>query len=92
MELGQTMEPQTLTISWQAITAIFGVLVITVGLATGYLRLFVQTKMAELERNLMKEIKSQFQEKEHSRIKEAEFEGRISKLEGRIFAQPAQPV
>jgi hypothetical protein len=83
------MEPTaTLTVSWQALTAIIGVLVIVVGMATGYLKLFMQTKLAELEKNILKQIKVEFQDKEISRLKEQEFEGRISKLEGKIFQQP----
>lgn len=76
---------QTLTVSWQALTAIVGTLVIVVGMATGYLKLFMQTKLAELEKTLIRQIKAEFQDKEMSRLKEAEFERRISTLEGAML-------
>ena len=78
-------QSQVLTVSWQALTAIVGVLVIVVGMATGYLKLFMQTKLAELEKNLMQQIKREFQDKELSMKTEKDFESRIARLEGKVF-------
>lgn len=81
------MEPQaTLTISWQALTAVMGVLVVVVGMATGYLKLFMQTKLAELEKSLIKEFKLEFQSKESQNEKNLLYEARLTKLEGKVFA------
>lgn len=82
------METQNvLTVSWQALSAIVGILVIVVGMSTGYLKLFMQSKLAEMEKNIMKQIKLEFQDKEMSRLKEAEFERRISTLEGVVLSK-----
>ena len=81
------MEPQaTLTISWQALTVVMGVLVVVVGMATGYLKLFMQTKLAELEKSLIKEFKLEFQSKESQNEKNLLYEARLTKLEGKVFA------
>lgn len=78
--------PAVLTVSWQAVTAIAGLLVLVIGAATAYLKLFMQTKLAELEKNITKQIKDEFQTKEKQELKNTDFESRLSKLEGKVFA------
>ena len=79
------MTEATLVLSWQAVSAIMGVLLIIVGGSTAYLKLFTQNQLAALEKAIKKEIQLEFQNKETSRLKEQEFEGRISRLEGKVF-------
>ena len=79
------MTEATLVLSWQAVSAIMGVLLIIVGGSTAYLKLFTQNQLAALEKAIKKEIQLAFQNKETSRLKEQELEGRISRLEGKVF-------
>ena len=75
----------TLVLSWQAVSAIMGVLLIIVGGSTAYLKLFTQNQLAALEKNIKKEIQSEFQNKELADREMRDIREKIARLEGAVF-------
>lgn len=75
----------TLVLSWQAVSAILGLLLVIVGGSTAYLKLFTQNQLASLEKNILRQMKEEFQNKEIADRELRDLRERVARVEGVVF-------
>lgn len=78
------MQESPTPFNWTALNVAVVILSTVVGIATAYLRMFINGKMSELEKSIMTQIEVKFPQKEYIAMQINAHERRLQRIETRM--------